>query len=257
MRRACSPSTAYTFKHALTHEVAYGSLLQERRRILHAKIVEVLERLHAGRMTEHVERLAHHAFRGEVWDKVVLYARQAGLRGLDRSVYAQAGTYFDHALEALTRLPETHETIEQHCDLLFIRSASHSALGEYAQQLGCGERSGVPLAEALGDQGRLVQAVSTVANALWQMGDNVRAHALAQRGLSLAEAVGEAVLLVEIGLNFGMILRTMGDYHGGTAVLAKPVALLQGDLARARLGRALLSRRDSTCRSHPVSDRTG
>jgi predicted ATPase len=105
------PEPEYTFKHALTHEVAYGGLLQERRRTLHARIVEVLERLHADCVTEHVERLAHHAFRGEVWDKVVRYARQAGLRGLDRSAYAQAGAYFDHALEALTRLPETHETI--------------------------------------------------------------------------------------------------------------------------------------------------
>ena len=95
------------------------------------------------------------------------------------------------------------------------------------------------LAETLGDQGRLVQAVSMTANALWQMGDNVRAHAFAQRGLSLAEAVGDAVLLIEIGLNLGMILCTMGDYRRAAVVLAKPVALLQGDLARARLGRAL------------------
>ena len=43
MRRGCSPSQAYTFKHALTHEVAYSSLLQERRRGLHARIVEALE----------------------------------------------------------------------------------------------------------------------------------------------------------------------------------------------------------------------
>jgi hypothetical protein len=67
------PELAYSFKHALTHEVAYGSLLQGRRRALHAGIVEALEALAADRMTEQVERLAHHALRGEVWEKAAPY----------------------------------------------------------------------------------------------------------------------------------------------------------------------------------------
>jgi len=60
------PDREYTFKHALTHEVAYGSLLQERRRELHGRIVEALEALVGERVAEQVERLAHHALRGEV-----------------------------------------------------------------------------------------------------------------------------------------------------------------------------------------------
>ena len=67
------PEREYTFKHALTHEVAYGSLLQERRRVLHARIVEALEALAGDRVAEQVERLAHHALRGEVWDKALAY----------------------------------------------------------------------------------------------------------------------------------------------------------------------------------------
>jgi class 3 adenylate cyclase len=59
------PEREYTFKHALTHEVAYSSLLQERRRVLHARIVEALEALYPDRLTERVERLAHHAVRGQ------------------------------------------------------------------------------------------------------------------------------------------------------------------------------------------------
>ena len=56
------PDLEYTFKHALTHEVAYGSLLQDRRRALHARIVEAIEKLYSDRLTEQIERLAHHAF---------------------------------------------------------------------------------------------------------------------------------------------------------------------------------------------------
>src|SRR4029450_13469563 len=61
------PEIEYTFKHALTQQVAYETLLQERRRALHAQIVEALEALAGERVTEHVERLAHHALRGEGW----------------------------------------------------------------------------------------------------------------------------------------------------------------------------------------------
>jgi predicted ATPase len=60
------PEQEYTFKHALTHEVAYNSLLLERRRGLHARIVEALEAPALERAAEPVERLAHHALRGEV-----------------------------------------------------------------------------------------------------------------------------------------------------------------------------------------------
>jgi predicted ATPase len=67
------PEREYTFKHALTHEVAYGSLLQGQRRALHARIVEVLESLVGDRVDEQVEQLAHHALRGEVWDKALTY----------------------------------------------------------------------------------------------------------------------------------------------------------------------------------------
>src|SRR6266571_2383936 len=78
------PEREYTFKHALTHEVTYGSLLQERRRGLHAHIVEALEVLAGDRVAEQVERLAHHALRGEVWEKAVTSCQQAGARAYDR-----------------------------------------------------------------------------------------------------------------------------------------------------------------------------
>jgi hypothetical protein len=95
------PELEYTFKHALTHEVAYGSLLQERRRALHARLVTAIELLYAERLVEQSERLARHAVRGEVWDKAVVYSRQAGQKAASRSVYAEAVAYFEQALDAL------------------------------------------------------------------------------------------------------------------------------------------------------------
>ena len=111
------PEGAYTFKHALTHEVAYGSLLHERRRALHARIVEAIEAVYADHLAEHVEQLAHHALRGEVWHKAMAYCRQAGVKAGARSAYREAGVCFDRALEAIKHLPESQPTLEQAIDL--------------------------------------------------------------------------------------------------------------------------------------------
>src|SRR4029450_234362 len=90
------PDREYTFKHALTHEVAYGSLLQDQRRTLHRRIVVALEQLAPDQVAEHVERLVHHALRGEVWDKAVAYGRQAGARAMSRSAHQEAVAWFGH-----------------------------------------------------------------------------------------------------------------------------------------------------------------
>ncbi len=75
------PELEYTFKHALTHEVTYGSLLQERRRALHAQVIEAFERLYPDRLSENADRLAHHVVRGEVWSKAPRYFRQSSSEG--------------------------------------------------------------------------------------------------------------------------------------------------------------------------------
>ena len=113
------PDLEYTFKHALTHDVAYAGLLGERRRALHAAVVAAIERLHADRLVEHVERLAHHARQGEVWDKAVRYLRQAGTKVFLRSANREAATCFEQALDALRRLPEHPDAIAESLDLRF------------------------------------------------------------------------------------------------------------------------------------------
>ena len=153
------PEREYTFKHALTHEVAYGSLLQERRRTLHASIVAALEGLYPDRLAEQVERLAHHALRGEVWDKAVAYCRQAGNKAAARSAHGEAVAYFEQALSALQQLPERRETMEQAIDLRFDLRASLQSLGELARIPGCLHEAET-LAVALNDQQRLWQVYS-------------------------------------------------------------------------------------------------
>ena len=148
------PDPEYTFKHALTHDVAYGSLLQDRRRALHGRIVATIERLYPDRLAEHIERLAHHAFRGDLWEKAVTYLRQAGAKALARSANREALAYFEQALTALTHLPETRETREQAIDVRFDLRDALFPLAEFGR-IDEYLREAEALARSLDDQRRL------------------------------------------------------------------------------------------------------
>src|SRR5262249_57777693 len=108
-----------TYKHALPHEVAEGSVHQNRQRTLHARIVEAIEGLYPERLAEQVERLAHHALRGELWGKAVNYLRQASAKAFARSAYRESTVCSERALMALRYLPETRGNLEQAIDIRF------------------------------------------------------------------------------------------------------------------------------------------
>ena len=179
------PEREYTFKHALTHEVAYGSLLQERRRVLHASIVEALEGLYPDRLAEQVDRLAHHALRGEVWDKAVTYCRQAGAKAAVRSAHHEAVACFEQALAALAQLPECRETLEQAIDLRFDLHNALMPLDEQARIFAY-LRTAKALAERLDDPQRLGRVASYLCMYFTTMGEHDRAIAMGQQALTLA-----------------------------------------------------------------------
>jgi class 3 adenylate cyclase/tetratricopeptide (TPR) repeat protein len=231
------PEHVYTFKHALTHEVAYGSLLQERRRTLHARIVEALKALAGDRIAEQVERLAHHALRGEVWDKALAYCRQAGEKAVARSAHREAAEHFEQALSALQHLPETRDTREQAIDLwLALRSAlmPYSDLGRILALL----REAEALAVALGDPRRLAQVSIFLSNHFYQMGAYDQAIAAAQRALALATAGGDVVLQANYYL--GSTYRARGDYRRAIDCLRQTVASLDGARRYERFGQVFL-----------------
>jgi class 3 adenylate cyclase len=153
------PELEYTFKHALTHEVAYGSLLQERRRTLHARIVEAIEALYPDRLTEQVDRLAHNALRGEIWSKALAYCRQAGAKAAARSAYREAVAFFEQALVALQHLSESRDRLEQAIDLRFDLRNALQQLGDHRPILEH-LRQAETFAQALGDQRRLGRVFS-------------------------------------------------------------------------------------------------
>jgi class 3 adenylate cyclase/tetratricopeptide (TPR) repeat protein len=226
---------AYTFKHALTHEVAYGSLLQERRRALHARIVEALEALAAERLAEEVDRLAHHALRGAAWDKACRYCRQAGARAAGHSAHREAVAYFEQALSALQHLPASREAHEQAIDLRFDLRASLLPLGEYERMLDY-LREAEMLAAALDDRGRLGHVLAYLVNYFLVMGDLDRAIASGQQAQALATALGDVALEAEVNQRLGRAFYNLGDYRQATVFLKRTVASLEGKLPWERCG---------------------
>jgi class 3 adenylate cyclase len=177
------PEQEYMFKHALTHEVAHGSLLQRRRRALHARIVEALEALAGERLAEQVERLAHHALRGGVWDKTVAYCRQAGAKAMTRSAYQEAAGYFELALGALQHLPASRSTREQAIDLHRDLRLAYIPLLDMARVLEH-LQAAETLAEALADHRRLSSVLASMAQYLAHQGDHDGALVAGQRAVA-------------------------------------------------------------------------
>jgi tetratricopeptide (TPR) repeat protein len=233
------PECEYTFKHALTHEVAYGSLLQERRRALHARIVEVLEELAGDRVAELVERLAYHALRGEVWDKALAYCRQAGEKAMVRSAYREAVGYFEQALSALAHQPETRDTHEQAIDLrLALRSALYPA-GNAGRILAV-LREAEALTEALDDHHRLGQVLLFLSQHFYHRGAYDQAIAAGQRVLAFATAGRDAVLHARANYYCGLAYEAQTDYRQAIDCFGEIVAALEGARRYERFGQTTL-----------------
>jgi tetratricopeptide (TPR) repeat protein len=229
------PDLEYTFKHGLTYQVGYNSLLQERRRSLHARIVEALERLYPDRLMEHVERLAHHAFRGEVWDKAVSYLRQAGAKAFARSANREAAAYFEQALGALQHLPESRQTLEQAIDLQFDLRNCLWPLRDF-DRIWSYLRGAESLVNTLKDQGRRGWLSVYMSANLWQAGQLMEARASGQSAHAIAENLGDFRLEAAANFYLGCAHITAGEYRRAEDLFLKIVRSLPGDLSRERCG---------------------
>ena len=235
------PEREYTFKHALTHEVAYGSLLQERRRVLHARIVEALEAFLGDQVAEQVERLAHHALRGEVWDKALAYCRQAGEKamaavGLPRG----RGVLRAGAQSPRSICRRTRATREQAIDLrLALRLGAPTVwrLWAYPGILCARPRPSRRPSTIRVDWDRSLLFLSYH---FYIMGAYDQAIAAAQRALALATAGGDVVLHALANMYLGVAYQAQGDYRRAIDCLGQTVAFLDGARRRERFGQVFL-----------------
>ena len=239
------PSLELTFKHALTHEVAYGSLLQERRKALHARIVEAIEARYADRLEEHVDRLAQHAVAGKSGNRrSAISARQAtGRACAPRN--REAGACFEQALDVLRRLPESRGNLEWAVDLRLDLRQAQMPLGDSdrvpGDRLAKPKHTPKPWATD-----RIGRVAVVLANSLWWYAEYDQAIEAGLRGLAAADAHGDVTLQIEANqVARAMQLSGRGDFRRSAARLRRNVAALAGrpPTATPRYGRVSCGRR--------------
>ena len=128
------PEAIYRFRHNLTQEVAYDSILAHQRRTIHGQIGKALEELYPERLEERLDLLAHHFSHAEEWQKAVDYARRAAARYSKLSQFAAASRALEEAQDWIRRLPESEEGKRALVELLFELERACETVGETRRQ---------------------------------------------------------------------------------------------------------------------------
>jgi len=225
------PDVELAFKHALTQEVAYGTLGPDQRRALHARVLQALERA----SPERVEQLAHHALAAELWPAAVAYCRQAGARAAWRSAHREAVQYFEQALAAVGRLPQTLATRQETLDLYLQLRWSLVPLGDY-HRLADSLRRAAAAAEGLNDPLGVGEISQSMTNFLRLIGDCDGALQAGERARALGVELGHRTLEMRATYQLGLVYRQVGDYPRAISALAVVVDALQGELLYERFG---------------------
>jgi class 3 adenylate cyclase len=226
------PELEYRFAHALTHDVAYGTVLADRRVTLHAALVPAHERLHADRLAEHVERLAHHASRGQLWDQAVRYGYAAGQRCIGLSAYHAAAAYLDDALAAAERLPDDQRP-PRAIDIRLRMRVALLAIGETFRAFGLLVEA-EQLAVQIGDRARIAMVTSRLMHMLWIVGQTEQAREYAKRSIEHAEAIDDIVAAISLHYSVGTAASYWGDYVSAERHARRMLELLAGDDRAAR-----------------------
>jgi predicted ATPase len=232
-REGVPPYATYLFKHALVQDAAYGTLLREPRRALHARIAETIESQFPEIAESQPELLAHHCTEGGLIEKAAGWWGRAGLRALDRSALVEAAAQLTRALAQIAPLPSTaalrREQIKLQVGLAnaLLHTKGHAA-AETVAALGVA-RSMIERAEALGETPEDPLLRFSVLYGFWAAksaafnGDAIRD--LAAQFLALAEKQA-AIIPLMIGHRItGSSLLLTGDIVGGGAHYDQAIAL--------------------------------
>ena len=258
------PEAAYRFKHVLTQEVAYESLLQHQRKALHGRVGRALEALHVDRLNEYLDLLAHHFSRAEDWQKAVRYGQRAARKANDLSQFSEALQMLENAQQWLAKLPEgqdRHETLvemllwqERLCETTGLRGRQQELIDELLSRLEPeGDRA--KLAEVYlrqGDLYTLLRRCEAAENALhkslrirrtlsdavgerntlrslgllrWHEGRNTEALAHIEAALSIDRQREDIEAIVGDLSNLSNVLKGMGAYHRARAHLEEALEL--------------------------------
>jgi predicted ATPase/class 3 adenylate cyclase len=229
------PEPEYTFKHALTHEVIYGGLLHERRKVLHARVVQAIEGLAGERVAEHAESLARHAVRAEVWDKAVDHLREAGTQAYARGAVHESLQRSEQALELLSRLPATPDNIRRAIDVRANLFWPLLSLGEIARLL-AQLREAEQLARDIGDRRRLGRVTYMIGICSLMSGRYSAAMQYGREAFDIASALADRELLARCTYQLAMNHLALGEHEHAIEAFTRLTDGPDADLARQLAG---------------------
>jgi tetratricopeptide (TPR) repeat protein len=190
-QRCVAPEPVYRFKHALTHEVVYDSLLEHQRATLHAAAGRATEHCYAAHLDEHVERLAHHFSRAEAWPEAVQYGLLAADRAMRLSQNSDALRTLEEVEGWVARLPDDSTRRDLHADVLLRQERLCEMLGLRRRQLALIE-SLIALLAPYGPSAQLAQAYLRQGDAFTLLRRFEAAERSLETTLRIAEERGDA-----------------------------------------------------------------
>jgi class 3 adenylate cyclase/tetratricopeptide (TPR) repeat protein len=231
--RTLFPEAEYVFKHAMTRDVAYASMLRDRRMMLHARAVRSLETLATGRLDDHVERLADHAERSALWDKALEYLHRSGAKAYSLYANEDAASFFDRALIVLKRLPGTPHNLSQAADIRLELRNALLPLGETNRILQCLDELD-PILEKLGDKLRSARYAAFRCNHHFLLGEQHRAIEFGETAVRLARECGDQDMLGEALYRLAQSYYALGEYGQAIVLLEQSLEFTPDQLRRDR-----------------------
>jgi predicted ATPase len=220
------PEVEYLFKHALTQEVAYNSVLHERRKALHERTAKAVEALYTANLDEHYSELAHHYSRSGNTPKAVEYLHLAGQQAVQHSANPEAITHLTTALELLKTLPDTPERIRQELALQLTLGVPYQILrGHAAPEVGQTYKRVLELCGQVGETSPLFPALFGLWRFYLLRPDLQKACELAEQMMRLAQNSQDPALLLEAHRALGASLHLLGELRQGRRHLEQGIAL--------------------------------
>src|SRR5262249_29235169 len=206
------PEVEYIFKHALTQEVAYGTVLQDKRKALHERTAQAIETLYHAQLDDHYGDLAHHYSRSGNTQKAADYLQLAGQQAVQRSANAEAIAHLTTALELLKTLPDTPERARQELILQIALGVPLTATRSWgAPEVEQTYSRARELCQQVGETPQLFQ----VLYGLWLYyevrAELQTAHELGEQCLKLAQSVQDPALLLVAHFTLGLTLFWLGE----------------------------------------------
>ncbi len=196
------PEAEYWFRHELTKEVVYNSLLLKRRKSLHGLVGRIIEELYPDRVEEQVNLLQYHFSMAESWPKAVHYGRLSAEKALKLSQFYEAVTLFEYVLKWMLQLPDDRLRLETQIDILLQQEGLYETLGRRDQQQKIIDKL-ISLVQPDKDQALLAEIYMRQGDLYTQLGNYDEAERVLNNAInnwrSLSDVIGESRSLRSLG----------------------------------------------------------